>query len=515
MTGLLRPRLPGLGLWLILCVPPLIAFDGRSGVRWWATAAAFPLLALAVLVRRRLPLVSVALPVLASLAVSRDLFTVAYCLPMAVFGALAGVRMPRARPALWTFTALAAAGLPLSALADRTIWPWFSALLTLLLLVVLPWLLGRYRRQYGELVRTGWQLAARMEREQRAVADGARLRERTRIAGDMHDSLGHDLALIALRAGALEVDPGLDPRRREAAGELRAAAGAATERLQEIIGVLRTDDENAPPAPADASVTALVRRARESGMTVTLEGADDDAPVAQPPPMTGHALHRIVQESLTNAAKHAPGADVRVRIERSPERLDITVASGPRPAGPAPDPVSGGSGLVGLAERVRLAGGTLQAGPAPEGGFTVAASLPTAGGASPTPLKTPEPTTPQWELAQAQHRVRRRLRQTVSIPSALLAALVALMGVSHLVIPSWTVLDRARYDGLHIGMPRTEAEKSLPFFALDAPPDGTPPPPHGWSCTYYSIGTRTAAAYELCFAGGRLARKALVRRAEP
>ena len=93
--------------------------------------------------------------------------------------------------------------------------------------VVLPWLLGRYRRQYAELARTGWQLAERMEREQQAVADRTRLRERARIAGDMHDSLGHDLALIALRAGALEVDPRLDADRQAAAGELRAAAGTA------------------------------------------------------------------------------------------------------------------------------------------------------------------------------------------------------------------------------------------------------------------------------------------------
>ncbi|KPC67042.1 hypothetical protein [Streptomyces chattanoogensis] len=431
MTGLRRPRLPGLGLWLILCVPPLIAFDGRSGMRWWATAAAFPLLAVAVLVRRRLPLVSVALPVLASLAVSRDLFTVAYCLPMAVFGALAGVRMPRARPALWTFTALAATGLPLSALADRTIWPWFSALLTPLLLVVLPWLLGRYRRQYGELVRTGRQLAARRECEQRAVADGARLRKRTRIAGDMHGPLGHDLALIALRARALEVDSGLDPRRRTAAGDHRRPAHRRRERA-----------------------TGTGRRERDrAGADRTVRGTPGHHGGQRPPPGRSRA----------------------------------------------------GSEL----------GGTLHAGPAPEGGFTASASLPTVIGAPPPPPKRHEPTTFQGELAQAQHRVRRRLRQTVPLPLAPPAALVAPMGVSRLAIPSRTVLDRARYDGLRIGTPRTEADKSLPFFALDAPPDGTPPPPHGWSCTYYSTGTRTAAAYELRFAGGRLAGKALVRRAQP
>ncbi|GHI22760.1 hypothetical protein Shyd_41310 [Streptomyces hydrogenans] len=77
-------------------------------------------------------------------------------------------------------------------------------------------------------MRSGWELADRMEREQAAVADRERLRERSRIAGDMHDSLGHDLALIAVRAGALEVDPGLGAEQQRAAGELRRAAAEAT-----------------------------------------------------------------------------------------------------------------------------------------------------------------------------------------------------------------------------------------------------------------------------------------------
>lgn len=523
-----RARLRGCGLWLALCGPPLTAFDAPSGLRWWATAAAFPLLGIAVLLRRRLPLVSLALPAAASLVLTRDLFTVPYSLALAVFGYLAGVRMARARPALWSFTGLAVIGLPLSAVVDRTVWPWPTQLVTLLLFVVLPWLLGRYRRQYGTLVRTGWQLAERMEREQRAVADRTRLRERARIAGDMHDSLGHDLALIALRAAALEVDPRLDPERQEAAGELRKAAGAATERLREIVGVLRTGDESAVPASADDDVQALVERARASGMTVTLEHPDEDGePAAEPAgrpdgargtalaAMTDRAVRRVVQESLTNAAKHAPGAAVTVRIARSGGRLRVTVANARRPAGPVPEPVSGGSGLVGLDERVRLAGGELRAGPATDGGFLVSASLPAAGGAPSAPVGRPEPTTTERELAAVRRQVRRRLRQTVAVPLAVAAGLMVLLGVLHLVIPSWTALDRARYEGLRLGTPRSQMDAVLPFFALDAPPDGAPPPPRGWACVYYGVHPDSTAAYELCFADDRLVRRAVIHPRDP
>ncbi|MFG3116892.1 sensor histidine kinase [Streptomyces sp. NPDC048197] len=519
--GRLRARLPGLALWLLLCVPPLLyVLDGLSGPQRWATLAGFPLLALAVLVRRRAPLVAVAVPVVPSLVLSVQLFTGAYCLALAVLGHLAGVRVARARPALWFFTGVALAGVPVCALAARTLWPWFTFLMTLLLNVVLPWLLGRYRRQYAELVRTGWQLADRMEREQQAMADRTRLRERARIAGDMHDSLGHELALIALRAGALELDPALAADRRAAAGELRAAAGAATERLREIIGVLRTDDEGAPRRSADEGVPELVARARASGMTVMLEQPDEterpdgaERPgAAGLPGMTGPAVHRLVQEALTNAAKHAPGAAVRVRIERAEGQLRVTVTNAAPPPGPAPAAVSGGSGLVGLDERVRLAGGTLHSGPTPDGGFTAAARLPLTGGPLTGSGAAPQPTAAARELDRARRQVRRRLRQTVTVPLALFAALLVLMGVFALVSTGWTILDRASYERLRPGMPRTEVDDLVPFFHLDVPPEGTPAPPRGWSCTYYGIDPDTTAAYELCFTEGRLVRKAVAHR---
>ncbi|MGH3928880.1 MAG: histidine kinase, partial [Pseudonocardiaceae bacterium] len=110
------------------------------------------------------------------------------------------------------------------------------------------------------LVSAGWERAERMEREQQMIVDQARLRERARIAQDMHDSLGHELSLIALRAGALELDPDLDERHRAAAAELRGSASTATERLGEIIGVLREENTDPPMQPSGESIVELVDR---------------------------------------------------------------------------------------------------------------------------------------------------------------------------------------------------------------------------------------------------------------
>jgi signal transduction histidine kinase len=218
---------------------------------------------------------------------------------------------------------------------------WITMGSGLLAVYAVPYLLGVLRRRL-------------LQQRARAASAGqaqARLRERARIAHDMHDSLGHDLALIAVRAAGLEVAPGLSPAQARAAGELRTAAAEATDRLREIIGLLREDA--APLTPVGESVRDLVERARASGMAITLDLASGPVPAL---------AHRVVQEGLTNAAKHAPGAAVRVSV--SPTA--VAVRNGP-PRGHRPPVRPGGLGLTALRERVRLAGGTLEAGRDGEG----------------------------------------------------------------------------------------------------------------------------------------------------
>ncbi|MFI6451759.1 sensor histidine kinase [Streptosporangium amethystogenes] len=496
-------RLFDLGLWLVVCVPPVTAAVSPDGRDVLTAAVGVPLLGAAVALSRRWPLAALAVPVALSLTLDVQMSAPLYWTALVLFGYLAGQRMTTARPALWFFGAVAVVGLPLCALVLRDLWGWPMQLLTLLLTVGLPWLLGRYRRQYAELVGTGWRLADRLEREQQAVADRARIRERARIAGDMHDSLGHDLTLIAVRAGALELDPRLDARQQAAIGELREAAGAATERLREIIGVLRTDDEQPPRVPAAENAEALVERVRNSGVTVTLErlGDTDDLP-----PMAGLAVHRVLQEALTNAAKHAPGTAVHVRLVRGGALLGLSVVNDPATVAPLPGVASGGSGLVGLDERVRLAGGTLHTGSTPEGGFEVVAELPVAGGATPRTATA----TSAGELARARRQVRRRLVQTIVVPLAVLAGILLLMIPISFVSSSLSVLDRDRYEQLEVGDARSDVRPRLPVFTKDGPPDDAPPTPRGEDCVYYNTRTASADAYRLCFAHDRLVSKAIV-----
>ena len=142
--------------------------------------------------------------------------------------------------------------------------------------MLLPWLVGRYLRQRDELIRTGWELADRMARERDLADERARMRERSRIASDIHDSVGHELSLIALRAAAIEVDPAAGGTARQAAAELRGAAAHATTRLHDVIGVLREDSDAIPVLPADDTLAALVERAKASGMPITVTGRPSD-----------------------------------------------------------------------------------------------------------------------------------------------------------------------------------------------------------------------------------------------
>ncbi|MFI1647384.1 sensor histidine kinase [Streptomyces avidinii] len=225
----------------------------------------------------------------------------------------------------------------------------------------------------------GWQRARSLEQRQRSVAEQARLRERTRIASDMHDLLGHELSLIALRAGALVLSPTLTGQDRADLAVLRAAVSDDVGHLRDTIGVLRDGSDGEEPTGSSVEpVEELVARTRESGVTVHLRR---EGPARSLPPLDRSA-YRVVQESLTNAIKHAPGSTVHVSIARQADRTEVRVTnSAPRtgsaPAGPPTDAgrAPGHRGLTGLRERVLLIGGTLRAAPR-GGGFEVLATLP-------------------------------------------------------------------------------------------------------------------------------------------
>jgi signal transduction histidine kinase len=241
--------------------------------------------------------------------------------------------------------------------------------------VVIGWgLFVRVRREQVFALR---ERAERLEAEQRLHIEHAREAERRRIAREMHDVLAHRVSLLSLHAGALEFRPDASPEEvAQAAGVIRETARAALEELRQVIGVLRDGSEEGgpePPQPTLADVPGLVDESRAAGIRVSCRiDVEDDVP-----PALGRTAYRIVQEGLTNARKHAPTAPVDVTISGG-ERLSVEVVSR-RPVGVAVPtaPLPGaGSGLIGLSERVALAGGELRHGPDEAGDFVLRATLP-------------------------------------------------------------------------------------------------------------------------------------------
>ena len=255
--------------------------------------------------------------------------------------------------------------------------PYAAAVALLLVLTVATVGWGMFVRSKRQLMLSLRDRARRAETEARLRAEQAQRLAREAIAREMHDVLAHRLTLLSVHAGALEFRP--DAPRDEiarAAGVIRESAHEALQDLREIIGVLRAgDSEDAGrPQPTLAALDTLVAESRQAGMKVTLDQRVTDA--ASVPASVGRTAYRIVQEALTNARKHAPGAEVTVSVAGGPgEDLTVRVRN-PPPEGDVPPVPGAGQGLIGLRERATLAGGSLEHGRTPEGGFEVSARLP-------------------------------------------------------------------------------------------------------------------------------------------
>ncbi|MEV6488682.1 histidine kinase [Actinoplanes sp. NPDC051633] len=225
-------------------------------------------------------------------------------------------------------------------------------------------------RSHRMLVRSWAERARQAEEGQRMRIEQARLAEREQIAREMHDVLAHRISLLAVHAGALEVRRDAPADEQAAAGVIRQCAYDALEDLREVIGVLRDQPPEVRPQPTLRDVPALVEECRQVGVTIDLDLEDTGAV----PDGLGRHAYRIVQEGLTNARKHAPGAPVRVAVRAGDgDGLVVEVDNALRPAAAVP---GAGAGLAGLRERVMLVGGSLEHGPTPGGRFHLAARLP-------------------------------------------------------------------------------------------------------------------------------------------
>jgi|KBSSwiStaDraftv2_1062776.scaffolds.fasta_scaffold12395_5 signal transduction histidine kinase len=218
------------------------------------------------------------------------------------------------------------------------------------------------------------QLAASQHRQQQAAMEAVLAEERAGLAREMHDVVSHQVSLIALQAAALRMTTTSEST-RHTANTIRELAVRTLEELRAMVGVLRGSAAlELAPQPRLVDVERLVA---DSGTGAELEWRI--ASSRQWPEAVERAAYRSVQEGLTNARKHAPGAATRVTISTTPDTLTVQVHNGP----PAPTatalprviPPSGGHGLLGLRERAELLGGTLQAGPTASGGYTLTVTL--------------------------------------------------------------------------------------------------------------------------------------------
>lgn len=379
---------------------------------------------------------------------------------------------------------------------------WIGAATANSILILVPWLIGRYVHDRLALGEARRRQVEQLEERRRTVAHEARLRERTLIAREIHDTVGHELSLIALRAGALEVGVGSDSSTAsEAARQVRQAATRATEQLGDVVGLLG-DGDSAPLRPVQDDVSDVVGRAADAGVDVTLAWTGDREPLSA---LVQHTVVRVVQEALTNATKHAPGAPVTVTIAATRDTIAVDVAN--EGAGSA-EPIAtsdGGHGLIGLAERVRLLGGSFSAEPSGQG-FRLTAAVPRGGQMgfidSADDL-SPDDRSVLDAVDEKHSRERRSLVAAVLVPIAVVVvSTVATVGYFTYATMS-SVLTPEEFATIHVGQSRDEVEEVLPPIEMLEPPSDRLDVPADADCLYYESEVSffdRRDAYRICFA---------------
>ncbi|WP_237738740.1 sensor histidine kinase [Brachybacterium muris] len=250
-----------------------------------------------------------------------------------------------------------------------------QAILLIFFVVAATVAVGMYTQARRQLLAQFQRRAMDAEQGQTEAEDRARRAERTRIAREMHDIVAHKISLVALQAGALEVNPNLDRAQVvESVGLIRQTATTALSELREVLGVLRSEDEGAPlaPQPTWGDVRDLVTTSQQAGISVELFDFIDD-PV---PDMMARTAYRVVQEGLTNIHKHARHTKARVALIGEPGTDLVIEVSNVLPVGFTTDLPGARMGLSGIETRVLHAGGTITSGPTDDGRFEVRAVIP-------------------------------------------------------------------------------------------------------------------------------------------
>lgn len=458
--------------------------------RAWPTPLGVGLLLLAT---------SVALP----LARWGDSALVLALFPAAIAGYLAGRHMARLVPAVVTFSLVLLISLPVSYAIPGTapLGDWMASVLIALLVVIAPWWFGTYRRLRAE----------QRESDAAVLADRAQAEERARIADDLHDTIGHELALIAVQAGALELGSTSTPEQREQFRALRESAVRASERLRDVVLMSRT---GAGPSRLDphngTEITALVSGARDAGMNV--EAHLDHAVVAAWDPVVAELAARTVREGLTNAARHSPGAPVEVEVSRGRgDDVTLSVTSAPTRSAPSSGTQGSGHGILSLRRRAELLGGSIEAGPETDGGFELRLQVPIR----PRPIAPLATDAADPALRSNARETRRRVLQAAIVPAVIVGLALVGFVVVQAVTFAQTAITSETYEDIALGESRADLAALLPGGTPGPVPIvSEPPTPDGAECEYFAARDGwlhfTDATYRLCFDEGVLVEKRLL-----
>ncbi|WP_239066049.1 sensor histidine kinase [Microbacterium hibisci] len=355
----------GIGVWAMLeaLLVPSAHPVAQVG---FAVAISLPLA-----VRRRLPatvmlVVAAALVLHAALAGADATFNPFPSLLVATFTVA-----ERVRP--WPLAALLGL-VPIAAMLGAHALGYFGAVgietagaLFLVFFVGSTWTAGRIVRHRALSLQSTRDSSA-----QRAAEAAAS--ERRRIARELHDIVAHSLSIVALQAAAAEQFVERDPARARTHLQLtRRTAQGALDEMRHLLEVLREDEASYVPQPGLSALPDLIAETEAAGHRCTLM---TDAATDGLPDGLALAVYRIVQESLTNVRKHAPGAEVEVGVTAGAGELEVRVENGPPTRSLAASVAGGGNGLPGMSERARLYGGRLESGPTPAGGWRVRAIIP-------------------------------------------------------------------------------------------------------------------------------------------
>lgn len=335
----------------------------------------------AVTVRRRVPrvaLIAIAVLMLVHLLAVPDpgVFALAMCL-VAVYTA----QTLTPSPERWVFTVITVAGAVGGTFAVSAVLSedWRARVLVVVAVVALlaiVALIAIVRRQARDRYEAAIERAAALEAHQEAELRLAAAEERTRIAREMHDILGHSMNVIAMQAEGARYILHSDPDQADKTlGDIGRLSREAVNEVRDLIDVLRTTEEPSQtrPAPSLTDVAELIGSYRSVNDRIRLYVSGDLGSVPAHASLSGY---RIVQEALTNATKHAPDTAVNVRITVTDQTVELTIANH-LPPHTAPTRPRGGHGLVGMSERAKALGGTAEAGPDPATGlWKVVARLP-------------------------------------------------------------------------------------------------------------------------------------------